>query len=268
MRLLSVRAGKRVLFLRGYQLVDLPGEQAVRENVLRELPASLFYGVGHGNETTFTGWRNTTIFYYCNCRELAGSLVYLLSCLTANELGYDIVEKGARAYIGYNVEFTWVVDDYDTCYRNPYEDRYCKWFFNPVRVLLERIADGKTMGEAQQASIDEWNKGIQYWTENPENDPWASYVLYWLVWDRDGQVLYGDPNARLAPVTPLSASVSSSYEVEATIYDIVLEAPVTSSYEVEASVSVRKRTTWYYYIPAFTAVSVGLTREAEERGSG
>jgi hypothetical protein len=82
----------------------------------------MFYGVGHGDTGVFTGWGNQTIFYVCDCKELSGSIVYLLSCLTARELGEDIVRKGARAYAGYSEEFAWVVYDRYTCAYDTYND--------------------------------------------------------------------------------------------------------------------------------------------------
>jgi hypothetical protein len=252
-------------FRRGYEVRDLSGSTATRENVLRELPAEMFYGVGHGDTDVFTGWGNRTIFYVCDCRELSGSIVYLLSCLTARELGEDIVRKGARAYVGYNEEFAWVVYDRYTCAYDTYNDRYCKWFFTPVRVLLERIADGATVGEANASSIAEWNFGVSYWLENPENDPNAGLVLYYLVWDRDAQTLLGDFNARLAPTARLEATVVSSYDVRAELYGIVLQATVSSSYEASARLSARRPSRWYYFLPAIATAIYGATQEDAER---
>jgi hypothetical protein len=252
-------------FRKGYDIRDLSGSTATRENVLRELPAEMFYGVGHGDADVFTGWGNRTIFYVCDCKELSSSIVYLLSCLTARELGEDIVRKGARAYVGYNEEFAWIVYDRYTCAYDTYNDRYCKWFFTPVRVLLERIADGATVGEANAGSIAEWNFGVSYWTENPENDPNAGLVLYYLVWDRDAQTLLGDFNARLAPTMRLEATVASSYDVRAELYGIVLQATVVSSYADSARLSVSRPRRWYYFLPAIASATYALTQEDAER---
>jgi hypothetical protein len=252
-------------FGKGYEVRDLSGSTATRGNVLRELPADMFYGVGHGDVDVFTGWGNQTVFYVCDCRELSGSIVYLLSCLTARELGGDIVRKGARAYVGYSEEFTWVLYDRYTCAYDTYNDRYCKWFFTPVRVLLERIADGATAGEANASSIAEWNFGISYWLENPENDPNAGLVLYYLTWDRDAQTLLGDFNARLVPTTRLEATVVSSYDVRAELYGIALTATVVSSYAVSARLSVSRPRRWYYFLPAIATTTYALTQEDAER---
>jgi len=244
---------------------DLTGTAAVRENVLKELPADMFYGVGHGYNDAFLGWRNTDIFTTCDCKELAGSLVYLLSCLTANELGKDIIKKGGRAYIGYTVEFTIVVEDFNACESDPYSEKYCKWFFIPVRELLERIADGETMDYAQSYSITKWSEAIDYWTANPENNPYAGMVVYYLQWDRDHQVLYGDPNARLAPGFGLRATTEAGYEESAKIYDMVITPSVSAEYEDTATLSVKKRNFWIYYIPAIASAIYAFTQKDEDK---
>jgi len=261
----ALSAVNEYYFRRGYEVRDLSGSTATRDSVLKELPADMFYGVGHGDTDVFTGWGNQTIFYVCDCKELSGSIVYLLSCLTARELGEDIVRKGARAYVGYNEVFAWVVYDRYTCAYDTYNDRYCKWFFTPVRVLLERIADGATVGEANASSIAEWNFGVSYWTENPENDPNAGLVLYYLVWDRDAQTLLGDFNARLAPTARLEATVVSSYDARAELYGIVLQATVASSYADSARLSARRPRRWYYFLPAIASATYALTQEDAER---
>jgi intein/homing endonuclease len=153
-----------------------------------------------GNSTTFTGQNYNYIWWVCDCRELRGRVVYLLSCLTGQQLGPDIVRnKGAWCYIGYKVEFAWV----QAAYIDPLSDRYGRSFFEPVLEIINRLADGYTTGAAYKSSIDKWNYWINYWSGS--RDPVAPLVLQLLLWDRDGQILIGDENARITLIPyPLS----------------------------------------------------------------
>jgi len=192
---------------KGYDVDDLVGDKAIREDVLRSLrtrdPIFLF-GVGHGNETTFTGQYHDKIFWKCDSSDLSGRVVYLLSCITAAELGPDAVNKGCRCYIGYDKEFVWGQINSSI---DPLEDEVGKAFYEPVLELLYKLADGATTGEAFKASIDKWNEWINYWARQP--GAVAAEVLIWLVWDRDHQKLIGDPNIRVGiPTMPTVPVVS------------------------------------------------------------
>jgi hypothetical protein len=178
---------------RGLIVDDLEGDRARRQPVLDSLSRNdsvFFCGVGHGNEQTFTGQWKERIWWVCDCKELKDRVIYLLSCLTGQGLGSDMVNnKGARAYIGYKVEFTWI----QAQVQDPLLDPYGRAFFEPVLEIYKNLADGKTVGEAYLASMDKWNYWIDYWSKS--DDPVAPSIVQLLLWDRNGQVLYGDENS-------------------------------------------------------------------------
>jgi len=187
---------------RGFFVDDLAGDSAVREGVLASLAVNdpvWFFGVGHGNASTFTGQDYDRIFWTCNCRELNGRVVYLLSCITGAELGPDMVEdKGAWCYIGYREPFSWVQERL----QDPLADTYGRSFFEPVLELIYRLAEGRTTREAFNASIERWNYWIDYWSRS--DDPNAPIIVMLLIHNRDIQVLFGDESATVAtPIPPL-----------------------------------------------------------------
>jgi hypothetical protein len=187
---------------RGFSVDDLFDGDATRYLVLESLRRSdpiLFVGCGHGDSGTFTGQNREFIFWTCDCREVAGRVIYLLSCLTANVLGPDMVRKGARCYIGYRVEFTWVQERV----QDPLADRYGRAFFEPVLELIYRLADGRTAADAFRASVDRWNYWIDYWTRS--GDVAAPLMVAFLLHDRDGQVLLGDGSATVTAPAPAPA---------------------------------------------------------------
>jgi hypothetical protein len=214
-------------YMRGHGLTvdDLNGNNAVRTKVLDSLSRNdpiFFTGVGHGSPTVFTGQNFNYIWWVCDCRELRGRVVYLLSCLTGQQLGPDMVRnKGAWCYIGYRVEFAWV----QAAYIDPLMDRYGKAFFEPVLEIINRLADGYTTGAAYKSSIDKWNYWINYWSGS--RDPVAPLVLQLLLWDRDGQVLIGDENARITlipyPLSWIPSIVGAIAPIGAVLGSIAME---------------------------------------------
>jgi hypothetical protein len=187
---------------RGFSVDDLAGGDAARAKVLDSLARSdpiFFLGEGHGSGDRFTGQGLEPIFWTCDCREVAGRIIYLLSCLTGNVLGPDMVSKGARCYVGYRVEFTWMQERA----QDPLADRYGRAFFEPVLELIYRLADGRTAADAFRASVDRWNYWIDYWTRS--TDPAAPLMVAFLLHDRDGQVLLGDGSATVTAPAPAPA---------------------------------------------------------------
>jgi len=237
-RLASLAVGSAVAYMRSRQIdvEDLASSRATRSSVVSSLTGrdpALFIGVGHGSASVFTGQNQEKIFWKCNCRELAGRVTFLLSCLTGRELGPDIVSKGGRCYMGYNEEFIWVQERAV----NPLEDRLGRPFFEPVLEICKRLADGETAGRAFRASIDKWNYWIDYWSR--QRDPVAAVVVMMLKWDRDAQVLYGDENAVAAQPAPPAVTVAWATTAVAMALTPLIIPLSTSIYE-EASKSGAK----------------------------
>ena len=185
---------------RGFAFTDLAGDSAVRVRVLEALAANdpvFCLLLGHGNETTLTGQGYDKVFWTCDSRELAGRVVYALSCITAAELGPDAVAKGCKTYIGYDKTFGWIM----SVIQDPLADPYARSFFEPVLEIVRRLMAGFSAGEAYRASVDKWNEWIDYWSRSV--DPAAASVVMWLVHDRDAQKLLGDGTATVVTVTPI-----------------------------------------------------------------
>jgi hypothetical protein len=180
---------------KGFTLDDLGGANAVRSKVLdsiSRIDPIWFFGVGHGNADRFTGQNYDNIWWTCDCSQLSGRVVYLLSCITGASLGPDMVNnKKAKTNISYKETFTWI----QASSQDPLVDKYAKGFYEPVMELIYSLADGLTAREAWNANMDKWNYWIDYWRKS--SDPYAATVLQWLIHDRDCQVMFGDESARV-----------------------------------------------------------------------
>jgi len=171
-----------------WNITDLSGEQVNKTNVYeaidRDDPFS-FYGFGHGSPSIFTDDSELPLFTTTECSKLSGRIVYLLSCLTGQQLGPAIIQNGALAYAGFNVSWTWLsVSGTDG---DPYDDRYARCFWESANELWIALCDGEEFHDAVQRSVDKYNEWIDYWYNNPE-DPESQSCIMWLAVDRDGLV--------------------------------------------------------------------------------
>ena len=174
---------------KGWNTIDVAGENANKDPVYEAIdtfdPAS-FFGFGHGNNCRYTGDSELDIFTCDECDKLKGRMVYLLSCLTANGLGPEIIRQGALAYAGFNISWTWLSNSGTE--GDPYLDKYAKGFWESAIILWIALCDGLDFRDSVQKSIDKYNEWIDYWFyDNPE-DPWSQECIKWLAFDRDGLV--------------------------------------------------------------------------------
>jgi len=183
----------------GYDVTDLEGNLATKADLERIIATKhplFFHGFGHGNTNVYTG-QNKEIVLEVGLNEniLSGMIVYLLSCLTAVELGPAIIAAGGLAYIGYNVEWAWMDEN---GYGDPYTDYYAEGYYRASNAIPSAFFRGFSAEEAYYAGINTYNEWIDRWATS--NSPDAPEVIHWLVHDRDGETLIGDGKARIPVV--------------------------------------------------------------------
>ena len=96
---------------KGFHIERCQGKLARRHYVAsaaRKPNVKYITGVGHGSEDTFTGDQGTPVFRVGNYHqeESDGKIIHFLSCKTAVELGFNLVENGCRSFFGYDDNFT------------------------------------------------------------------------------------------------------------------------------------------------------------------
>lgn len=182
----------------GFNVNDVEGINAIKTVVENEIdttdPMSI-YGFGHGLEGLFTGDTQQIIFSVDDCSSLNGRIVYLLSCLTANLLGPAIIQNGAVAYAGFNIEWTWIANidkNEEFIYPDPYNDPYAHGFYESANELWKSLTDGDDFIVAIQKSINKYNEWIDYWFYTNPEDPESQDCIKWLAVDRDGLVALTD----------------------------------------------------------------------------
>lgn len=180
-----------------WQVTDLEGTQAEQQPVfdaLSQYDPLGFYGFGHGSSTRYTGNSEADIFNTTmDLSPLSQRIIYLMSCLTAAQLGQKIIDAGAKSYAGFMQEWTWMVEG--SADDDPYSDKYGKCFFESANQLWVSMIDGATFQQAIDSSIAKYNEWINYWFTT--GDPNTSSLVGWLAHDRDILIGLGDMTATL-----------------------------------------------------------------------
>jgi hypothetical protein len=173
--------------------LTLPARETTFTAEIEKKP-SLFIGMGHGNETVFTGMDMEILLQAGVNDDLASGIPsYLWACHTATTLGPDMVAKTCPVYFGYAADWTF---NYHPDYVNPpssddppadekctFNDPYAKAFFDAGLATGYSTILGKTPQQIYQDTIDRYNYWWNYWLG--QEDSMADSILTQLANDRD-----------------------------------------------------------------------------------
>jgi hypothetical protein len=150
-------------------------------------------GCGHGNTGIYTGYNQATVLSSSDTtllKKLAGMQIHLLSCLTAQQLGPDMIANGAAGYAGYypSFYFTW---------------KSTARFFDADAELDRALAEGVTPVKAFQRAIDKFNAILAILQQEEPS------AVQYIIIDRDGLRCMGkrgDENIEAESILPLEYS--------------------------------------------------------------
>lgn len=179
-------------------VVDLKEEKVTKNEfcgrICKIKPKVIFVN-GHGNSDSLTG-HNNQVLVQSNDNEkiLSGSIIYALSCRSANNLGVNCVANGTKSYIGYNDDFIFIFEK-DRMSR-PLTDETAGLFLNPSNLIMTSIIKGNSSQESLNRSQKEFKRNIRKLLTNDSPQQDRSAVRY-LIWDMTHQVCLGDTTAKL-----------------------------------------------------------------------
>lgn len=129
-----------------------PGATATRADIkpaVDAVPVDFITGSGHGFPERFTGQNRDPVFAVGGYApsEVAGTIIHLLSCETAQQLGVDVVANGCRAFFGYDAVFV-------------FPDQAGRFFLESDAQIDLALAQGKTAEEAYDAAAAMFRKRI------------------------------------------------------------------------------------------------------------
>lgn len=123
--------------------------------------SDIIIGVGHGDETSFTGHNEALILEVgrYDPKEVRGKVIKLLSCQTGIALGPDLIKNGCAAFMGYTDDYVWVCDA-DLASR-PWSDKVAATSLMPVVDSINALLDGKTSGEAFEIELEGYSRNAE-----------------------------------------------------------------------------------------------------------
>lgn len=188
----------RFAIARKNKVLDLEGKKANRKTfesyAKKHLPDFFFFN-GHGSNEIVAGYDNEPLLISSKNDELCPkSIIYIRSCSAAKTLGVSLIQKSAKACIGYNTKFGFMrLIDKE---RNPLSDPLARLYLQPSNIVATTLLKGHTALEAHLRGLGEMKKNLRKMlsSENPITDS-TGIVLLWS--NIRGQILLGDPNATI-----------------------------------------------------------------------
>ncbi len=178
-------------------LIDQADDKAKRDRflgTLRKKADSMFVFInGHGNENEIVG-QEEVIISTEEASALSGKIVYARACDSISGLGQKAITDGATAYIGYDIAFTFYIEN-DKVSR-PLEDETAELFLEPSNYVAICIIKGHPVGEANLRSQYKFLNNIKKIMLEGPSSPYF-YTVSDLYANMSHQVCLGDGTAKL-----------------------------------------------------------------------
>jgi len=188
-------------------IIELNDGDAMPDNInaaIQQYDPIFVFGVGHGNVNIYTVECMTPYMTVCSSTAsmMAGRVIHLNSCLTAQQLGRDLIAKGATTYYGNYEEFYLIIGCNNQIY-SPCSNKLVTTVFDAEYTVEKSLFSGSTTGQAQQARLKAYDDEINYWTTGPgANQPCAADAVRVLEIDKSIAVMYGSDSAVVATPIP------------------------------------------------------------------
>ncbi|OHD12821.1 MAG: hypothetical protein A2Y34_01645 [Spirochaetes bacterium GWC1_27_15] len=153
---------------------------------IRNRQISYITGSGHGNESNFFIQKDKTILSTDkNLIDIKDKVIHLFACLTAINLGENLVKNGAKAFIGYSREIPVVGEEAGT-------PIFCDYQIDIA------LSEGKNVEQAYQTAYDTFTQHIKI-HKDKKNMSFAAALtrLRNNLCSPVTNPKYGDKNARI-----------------------------------------------------------------------
>ena len=180
---------------KGFNVIELFGNDATRENFASAcmLPIVDFItGGGHGFDDYFTGHMHQELWRVGNYdpKETKGKIIHLMSCLTANRLGHDLIDNGCLAFFGYKVSFTFPEYQDGT---DPLNDPRIEPFFECDSAIDRFIADCLPAKEVYKKTMELFKEKLDELSAIPDSGLAPTFLHY----NFENLCRYGNPDITL-----------------------------------------------------------------------
>lgn len=175
-----IRKYVTIIFDRYLKIIKLFSTDATKNNFKTEAKkSSILYisGLGHGSEKQYTGHNGEVLLDSDNLDSdlVSGKIIHLLSCQVGENLGGEVVKKGALAFFGYRKNFTFMLT---TNFNGDIiDDPVIDPFMRADAEIDHAVLEGLTATEVHSRVIDMYEDLIDEWMERDED------VAATLLWD-------------------------------------------------------------------------------------
>lgn len=180
---------------KGIPVYDLEGKKSLKANLesywKAHKPSFIFLN-GHGDTHVITGHDNEPLVDMST--SLNGALIYARSCDAGQVLGSQLINNGARAFIGYKRKF--VLGYSPEKLAKPREDAMAGLFLEPSNLVASTILKERTAQEAHIRSKKAMYRNFRKMVSSAASYE-ERYAARWLWSNLNNQVLFGDINAKI-----------------------------------------------------------------------
>lgn len=179
-------------------VIDLKDKDANRSNLEKRIglqdPKLVIFN-GHGGANVITGYEKNHILVQGDVNDhiLSSRIVSSITCKSAKELGPKCVNKGTKAFIGFEEEFAFIREK--SRGTNPKKDKKAEIFLTITNSIPINFLKGFNAGEIVEKCKIQFDKQIEFYTTH--YDYGTQHILTWLRHDRRVLKLHGRPEARL-----------------------------------------------------------------------
>ncbi len=181
-----------------YYTINKEGKDAIKRNIIniiKKKQPNLIMLNGHGSPTCVCCQDDETLV---SCEEnpevLANSITYSFSCSSAASLGKLAVEKGAIAFIGYDVDFALGKDPDSEA--TPSKDRIAKRFLEPSNLLFSSLIKGVVVQTAIERAKKKMQENVWYLATTKDFPEAPDYAPF-LFGNYLGLVIHGNEQAHI-----------------------------------------------------------------------
>jgi len=176
---------------RGFNVIDVVDEAATFETLKRILETEkvdVAILLGHGNATTFTGFKQAIVLVACqNDEVMIGTMSHFLSCSVGQQLLPSIIEKKGVWTVGYQVDFNFMIDPPEAV--DPFRDI--------TLAIITKILDGGKLKEVWDAGIAMGKAWVAKLWNRPET--WCAEAIQLIEHDIQGLIGLGSEEAYMMP---------------------------------------------------------------------
>jgi hypothetical protein len=180
----------------GFEVLKLEREEVTSskfQGIISKKNPNLVFLNGHGDEKTVFGQDGVKLLTAgVNEKLLAEKITYAVSCSSAKVLGPNSTGAGALGYIGYDAEFSFLIDTNYTS--RPLQDKLAQVFLGHSTILLYQLLKGNTIEVAYKKAKAELKSKLIEFASTENSDP---QIVQKLWWDMEHFVYHGNGRAHL-----------------------------------------------------------------------